>query len=102
MMQTKSNKGPIENPVLSQALGGDNGSAVSSSCKTIPKVLQESARGNALPVGESVQLSNSQKAFKNPGIMGAENLMEVDALLHNERFDGEDEIAIEIKQLKKK
>ena len=48
-----------------------------------------------------MRLPGDQKAPENPGAMGAENSMEVDALPGNEESGREDEIAAEIERLKK-
>ena len=103
MVQTRSNSGLVEDPASNQALGDDNGSAKSSSRKTIPEAPQRPARDNVLPVGKDVRLLDGQEAFKNPGAMGIGDSMEVDALPGNEESGREDEneIAAEIKQLKK-
>ena len=101
MVQTRSNSGSVENQALSQALGGDNGTAESSSHGTVPEAPQEPARGDTLSVGKGVQLPDGQQASKNPGAIGVRDPMEVDAPPGNEKFGREDEIATEIERLKK-
>ena len=103
MMQTRSNNGPVEDPTLGQASGGDNGSTKSSSCGTIPDTWQRFAEGDAPPVGKGVQLLGGQEAFKNPSAIDAEDPIEVDTPSGNEKSGGEDEneIATEIERLKK-
>ena len=100
-MQIRLNSDPIEDPVSDQVLRDDNKSAKGSSCRTILEAPQGSARDDTLPIGEGVQLLGGQEAPKNPGAMGAGDLMEVNALPDNEKSSREDEIATEIEQLKK-
>ena len=100
-MQTRSNSGFVEDPASGQALGGDNGSAKDSSHGTISETLQRLAKDDAPPVGKGVRFSNGQEAFENPSAMGAENPMKVDALSDNEESGKKNEIAAEIRQLKK-
>ena len=100
-MQTRSNSGLVEDPASGQVLRGDNRSAEGSFCRTIPKALQGPAGSDVPPVGKGVQLLDGQKAPKNSGAMGVEDLIEVDAPPDNEKSGEKDEIAIEIERLKK-
>ena len=103
MVQTRSNSGPVEDQALGQASGGDNRTAESSSCGTVPEVPQELARGDAPSVDVSVQLPSGQEALENPGAMGAGDPIKVDAPPGNEESgrEDEDEIAAKIERLKK-
>ena len=48
-----------------------------------------------------MQLTDGQKAFENPGAMGAGNAIEVNAPPDNEESGRENEIAAKIERLKK-
>ena len=101
MVQTRSNSGPVEDPVSSQALKGDNKSAEGSSRKTIPKTSQKPARGDAPLVSKGMQLLGGQEAPKNPGAIGTGDLIEINAPPGNKKSGRKDEIAAEIELLKK-
>ena len=102
MMQIRLNSGSIKDLALGQALEGDNGSVKGGSHKTISKALQKPTRDNALTEGKGMQLPGNQKAFKNFSAMSVKDDIKVVAPLDNERFGREEEIAAEIKWLKKK